>query len=267
MKKCNNCGANVQEENLFCTKCGGNSFSSAVIDNKQFSQQLNQQVQSQSANSAPLYQARNVEAVDNNDNGVGNVFAGIVGALLFSIIGGILYFVVWQIGFIAGICGSVTFILANFGYRLFAGTKNKSSIVAMVIAIVSTLIMIFVAEFFCISFELYWAYDGADITIFDAIRATPEVLGVDEVGNAFAEHLIMAYVFSFIATIGDIINIVKSRKRSSAVMEYNPVPVKIEQPIAANTEVEAVICPGCGAMISKGTKFCTACGKKVPEYL
>ena len=44
------------------------------------------------------------------NKGNGNILAGAVGAFLFALIGGVLYFVVYQIGFIAGICGYNAFL-------------------------------------------------------------------------------------------------------------------------------------------------------------
>ena len=162
---------------------------------------------------APTYQVQNVENNDEEDNGNGNILAGFVGAFLFSIIGGLLYFVLYQIGIIAGICGLAIFVLANFGYGLFAKTKNKASIVGLIAAIVATIVMIFLAEYVSLSFEIFQAYKDQGITIFDAIRATPEFLAEPEIGNAVAGDLAFAYIFGFIASISNIVNIVKARKK------------------------------------------------------
>ena len=56
-----------------------------------------------------------------------NVLAGIVGAFLFSLVGGILWFVLYQIGYIASASGLVGVICAVKGYTIFAKTKNKVS--------------------------------------------------------------------------------------------------------------------------------------------
>ena len=69
-------------------------------------------------------------------------------------VGGIVYFAIYQLGVIAGISGLIIFLLANLGYRLFARTKNKNSIVALVVSIVLMIIVIFLAECFCVSFDV-----------------------------------------------------------------------------------------------------------------
>ncbi len=211
MKKCNACGAQVDEQARFCPTCG----SAELIETMTAAQQAQQLDQGQTYPPifAPTYQVQNVENSDEEDNGNGNILAGFVGAFLFSIIGGLLYFVLYQVGIIAGICGLAIFVLANFGYGLFAKTKNKASIAGLIAAIVATIVMIFLAEYVSLSFEIFQAYKDQGITIFDAIRATPEFLAEPEIGNAVAGDLAFAYIFGFIASISNIVNIVKARKK------------------------------------------------------
>ena len=148
------------------------------------------------------------------NKGNGNILAGAVGAFLFALIGGVLYFVVYQIGFIAGICGLVIFILANFGYGLFAKSA-KNSIAGLIASIVSMLIVIFAAEYFCLSYEIFRAYKELDITFFEAVRATPDFLAEPEVQSAVIEELVIAYALGILASVGNIINIVKARKAAA----------------------------------------------------
>lgn len=206
MKKCNKCGSGVAEHANFCTICGSADFS--VIT------QSDEPVQNYQPIVTPVYQMQNSESISETDVGNGNILAGIVGAFLFSLIGGLLYFVVYQIGFIAGICGLVIFILANFGYGLFAKTKNKESLVGLIVSIVAMVVMIFLAEYFCISFEIYSLYREQGATFFEAVKVTPEFLAEPEVSAAFFKDLIIAYILGFIASIGNIVNIVKARKNN-----------------------------------------------------
>lgn len=213
MKICNHCGQQVDDQSNFCTSCGSNSF--AVSETA--AQPVVQQEAIQSGfNQQPAGQAQPVtyaQPADSAEKGNGNIIAGVVGAFLFSLIGGLLYFAIYQCGYIAGIVGLVIFVLANFGYNLFS--KNKGSIAGLVVSIIVTVVMIFLAEYFCLSFEIYQTFKTeADITFFDAVRATPDFLSEPEVSKAFLGDLAIAYIFSFIASIGSIINIVKARKKA-----------------------------------------------------
>ena len=54
-----------------------------------------------------------------------NISLGIIGALLFSLAGGLVFFLLDQLGYIASISGFVAIWAAFFGYGLFSGNKNS----------------------------------------------------------------------------------------------------------------------------------------------
>ncbi len=208
MKTCNKCYTQVDDQARFCHSCGGSDFVVQDAPVQQYEQEQFYQ---------PTYdyatQVEDVQSVEEDTNSNGNIVAGIVGAFLLSIVGGLLYFIIYQIGFVAGICGLVTFILANFGYGLFAKTKNKASTAGLVTSILVTIVMIYLAEYFCISFEIFTVYKDQGITIFDAIRATPEFLAEAEVGTAVAKDLAFAYIFGGLTCISNVVNLVKERNK------------------------------------------------------
>ena len=57
-----------------------------------------------------------------------NVIAGIVGAFLFSLAGGALWFVLYLLGFIAGLSGLVGAVCAIKGYSIFAKKESINPI-------------------------------------------------------------------------------------------------------------------------------------------
>lgn len=83
-----------------------------------------------------------------------NVFMGVLGAVLFAIPGGALTFTLSIFGYIAAISGIATAALAMLGYRIFSGAnKNKgvkSSVASIVTSVIATLLMLLLAEFFCL---------------------------------------------------------------------------------------------------------------------
>ncbi len=193
MKTCQYCGATAENDVKFCAACGAQEF-----------------IETQEQPAVP--QASQPAPVNINDNG--NILAGVVGAFLFAMIGGLLYFVIYQAGFIAGICGLVMFVLANFGYGLLARTQNKLSLVGLISAIVATVVMIFVAEYVSIAFDLYEYYKDYGMSFFDALQALPEAFSDSEFIGELVKELGMAYLFAAIASIGNIVNIVKARKNA-----------------------------------------------------
>ena len=86
-------------------------------------------------NKQGLYQNENTDVRE-------NVVAGIVGAFLFSLAGGILWFVIYLFGFIAGISGLVGAVCAIKGYSIFA---KKESMKGIIISVIISLLVIVAA--------------------------------------------------------------------------------------------------------------------------
>lgn len=142
-----------------------------------------------------------------------NVLAGVVGAILFSLVGGALYFVIYQLGYIAGIVGLAVFFLAGLGYDLFARTKGRKSTPRLITCIIATILALFVAEYICLGYEIFVANkDLYDITVFDAISVVPEFLAEAEIRNAVIGDLVFAYVFGGLAIISEIVAKKKAEK-------------------------------------------------------
>lgn len=104
-----------------------------------------------------------------------NVLFGIVGAFLFSLVGGILYYVLYQIGFLAAISGLVCVICAIKGYSFFA---KRESIRGIVISIVIAVLVLVIAWYLCLANDVYLAYQewfangeiDFTLTFFESIR-------------------------------------------------------------------------------------------------
>ena len=125
-----------------------------------------------------------------------NVLGGIVGACIFSLGGCLLYFLVYQLGYIAAICGIATYVLAAFGYQLFSGKKETAK--GMIISLVITLLALALAEYLCIAYEVYDAYRlDYDITFFDAVNAVPSFLTDPEYSD-LRSSVISDVVFSYL---------------------------------------------------------------------
>lgn len=94
----------------------------------------------------------NVNAVQDREE---NVLFGIVGAFLFSLVGGILYYVLYQIGYLAAISGLIGVICAIKGYSFFA---RKESVRGVVISIIIAAMVLVIAWYFCLANDVYLAY-------------------------------------------------------------------------------------------------------------
>lgn len=146
-----------------------------------------------------------------------NVVAGIVGAFLFSLAGGVLWFVIYMIGFVAAISGLVGVICAIKGYAIFA---KKESIKGIIIASVIALGVIVLAWYFSIGYEIYNSYQELFLageidftfTFFESMRLIPTFLDIPEVFSACLRDLLLGLVFCIVASVSYIINKIRSAK-------------------------------------------------------
>lgn len=106
-----------------------------------------------------------------------NTVAGIVGAFLFALAGGIIYFLLYQIGIFAALSGTVAVICAIKGYSVFGkGESIKGVIISTVIAF----LVIVAAWYLCLSYDVYTVYGewfelgeiDFQITFFEAVRGS-----------------------------------------------------------------------------------------------
>ena len=84
-----------------------------------------------------------------------NVLAGLVGALLFALAGGELWFLLYQVGFMAGISGLVGVICAIKGYSVFA---KRESLKGIILAIIAAVVVMVIAWYMCLSLDVFRAY-------------------------------------------------------------------------------------------------------------
>ena len=151
-----------------------------------------------------------------------NVIAGIVGAFLFSLAGGVLWFVIYMIGFIAGISGLVGAICAIKGYSIFA---KKESIKGIIISVIMALLVIVLAWYFCIAYDVFIAhkewFEAGEIdytlTFFESVRAVSFYLTDPEIGPAYLKDLGIGLLFCVIGGGSYVVNAIKNAKAKAAI--------------------------------------------------
>jgi len=129
----------------------------------------------------------------------GNVFTGIVGALLGSLIGVALWVIVYQLGYIAGIVGLVMTVCCMKGYVMFGG---KLDIAGLIISLVIAVVMLYFAENIALAVEIYNQFKGEyDITFISAFRSIPEFLKEADVSQPFFTDLGIGYLLMIVTSI------------------------------------------------------------------
>lgn len=82
-----------------------------------------------------------------------NILLGVLGAILFSLAGVVIYFLLNQAGYIASISAAFGAYAALFGYGLFA--RKKDSKAGIITSAVVTVVMMILSIYLCYVYELY----------------------------------------------------------------------------------------------------------------
>ena len=182
-------------------------------------------------NKQGLYQNENTEIKE-------NVVAGIVGAFLFSLAGGVLWFVIYLFGFIAGISGLVGAVCAIKGYSVFA---KKESIKGIIISVIIALLVIVAAWYSCFAYDIYVAYQDwfaagevdYTLTFAESVYNVPYFLSEPEIGAAYIKDLIFGIVFCVIGGGSYVANKLKNAKNKA---KFTPAPAPVEEAAAPAEE-------------------------------
>ena len=131
---------------------------------------------------------------------------GIVGALLGALLGGVLWVLVSQLGYIAGIVGLVVAVCAVKGFELFGGKLNAAGIIICMVIVVGA---IYAANYISYSIYLQQALDelGYGFSFGDSIRLLPDFFSEEEIFGAFLRDLVIGYLLTAVASFSVIYGI------------------------------------------------------------
>ena len=170
-----------------------------------------------------------------------NVLAGAVGAFLFSLVGGILWFVLYQIGYVAALSGLVGVICAVKGYTFFAKTKNESK-TCLILSVIIAVLVLAISWYLCIGYDIYLAYQEwfaageVDFTLnfFESIRVIPLFLAEKEILVGYLANLGLGLLFAGLGVISYLSSREKKMKKQAA-----EAAAKAEAEAKAKAEAEA----------------------------
>ena len=163
-----------------------------------------------------------------------NVISGIVGAFLFALVGGIVWFLFYLINFLSAISGLIGVVLAIKGYKLFA---KKESVKGIIIASIVAFLVLVLAWYLCLGKDIFdayqlWYQNGEieyTLSYTESLRAAPLFLKDSEVGPAYYKDLAIGLGFALIGSIGTIIAEVKSVKAKKRLVESENNSQKSEE--------------------------------------
>lgn len=133
-----------------------------------------------------------------------NVFLGIIGAFVGSLIGAICIVLLGQFGYIASICGVVMGICALKGYALLG---KRMSVKGLIISIILMIIMVYLSNMVSYGLAVAEVFEVDKIT---GISAVHMLLGEGAIDSGYYfKDLIMLYLFTALGAVPTIKNYLK----------------------------------------------------------
>ena len=144
-----------------------------------------------------------------------NPVMGILGAIVFSLIGCAVWIIIGKLGYISYLGGIAMAFSTIFGYHLFG---KKFDTLGLIISIVIVLVMVLVSNMFIYTWELlsqpgmeealsqlgYNGFFGLFFGLFDLMKQVDlhaGLDGIDSMTGGFISDLIFSYIISMIATV------------------------------------------------------------------
>jgi len=131
-----------------------------------------------------------------------NMLLGIIGALAGVLLGAVLWVILGQVGFIAGIAGYAIVFCGMKGYGMLGRVLSKKGIVICILLSIVAVVGAEMVSLAIIAFnELNEVYD---ITLGDAFRLLPDLMKEPELAGAVAKDLIIGYALSIWASYSSV---------------------------------------------------------------
>ena len=168
-----------------------------------------------------------------------NILVGAVGAFLFSLAGGILWFVLYQIGYLAAISGLVGVVCAVKGYTIFAKTKKESK-VCLILSSVIAVVVLAMAWYLCVGYDIYLLYQEwyatgevyRAATYFESVRMIPLFFTESEILIAYLKDLGLGLIFAILGIVSYLASREKKMKQQAAAEAAAKAAREAEQALA-----------------------------------
>lgn len=152
-----------------------------------------------------------------------NPVMGILGAIIFSLIGCAVWILIGKLGYISYLGGIAMAFSTIFGYHLFG---KKFDTLGLIISIVIVLIMVFVSNMFIYTWQIvsepgidealsllgYEGFFSVFLGLFDLMKQVDLLTGLegmDSMTGSFISDLVIGYIISGIATVAIGISMLK----------------------------------------------------------
>lgn len=140
-----------------------------------------------------------------------SVIPGTVGALLGSLVGVLVWFIIYRLGYISAWSGLVMAVGAMWGYEKLGRALDLKGIL---ISTVIVLAMVYVTNRLC------WAYEfmdginkyGGDVTFGDCFKQLEDLIKEFDLRSEYIRDLVIGYFLTVIGMLSMIVSSIRNRK-------------------------------------------------------
>ena len=136
-----------------------------------------------------------------------DLIRGFVGALLGALAGGVLYVILYKLGFVAGISGLVMAVLALMLYEKFGGCLDIKGVICCAVVIIA---MVYFANKLAWSWEIYGELKDYGWGFSDVFKQMSYIIDKAGLKSDYTESLVMGYIFTALGAVGRFIGAVRS---------------------------------------------------------
>lgn len=158
-----------------------------------------------------------------------NPVMGILGAIIFSLIGCAVWILIGKLGYISYLGGIAMAFSTIFGYHLFG---KRFDTLGLIISIVIVLVMVFVSNMFIYAWQIvsepgieealsllgYEGFFGVFFGLFDLMKEVDlyaGLEGLDSMTGSFIRDLVIGYIISGIATVAIGVSMLKKTDKTN----------------------------------------------------
>lgn len=160
-----------------------------------------------------------------------NVVLGTIGGILGALVASVLWIILGQVGFIAGIAGFLIVFCSVKGYNMLGKNISRTGVI---ICIVVSVIMIITAEYVSTGIEIYRVMkEDYIITVIDSIKLVPSFLEESEVRNSVLINLAIGFALATWASFSFVKKLWKGTKAENNMqgsVMVNGIPMNNVQP-------------------------------------
>ena len=124
---------------------------------------------------------------------------GVIGALLGALVGGVLWTLIGCAGYVSGWIAALIFVLAQWGYKKFAGKEDAFGVI---ISVVFGLIVILPATWIANGYYVFEELSKrGNFTFLEVLADLPMYMERYELWGQFGQNLAIGYLFTIVMAI------------------------------------------------------------------